>query len=48
MSYQVFLQEPAELDLEDAYNWYEDRSQGLGSEFMLDEIPSNGREEFKE
>ena len=34
MSYQVFVQEPAELDLEDAYNWYEERSRGLGSEFI--------------
>lgn len=34
MNYQVLIQSEAELDLQDIYNWYEQRSQGLGSEFI--------------
>ena len=34
MNYQVFISQEAELDLEDAYNWYESQNTGLGSEFI--------------
>ncbi len=34
MSYQVFITPEAELDLEEAYNWYESQNIGLGSEFI--------------
>ncbi len=34
MAYRILLQPAAELDLEDAFNWYEERSRGLGSEFI--------------
>ncbi len=34
MAYQVFISPEAELDLEEAYNWYEAQDTGLGSEFI--------------
>ncbi len=34
MSYQVLISPEAQLDLEDAYYWYEDQNKGLGSEFI--------------
>ena len=34
MTYQVLLSPEAELDLEDAYNWYEEQNTGFGSEFI--------------
>ncbi|MBP0017073.1 MAG: type II toxin-antitoxin system RelE/ParE family toxin [Cyanobacteria bacterium SBLK] len=34
MTYQVLLSPEAEIDLEDAYNWYEEQNAGLGSEFI--------------
>lgn len=34
MSYRLLIKPEAELDLEDAYNWYEQQSRGLGSEFI--------------
>lgn len=34
MSYGLLIKPEAELDLEDAYNWYEQKNRGLGSEFI--------------
>ncbi|MBD1211381.1 MAG: type II toxin-antitoxin system RelE/ParE family toxin [Dolichospermum sp.] len=34
MTYKIFITPEAELDLEDAYNWYEQHTVGLGSEFI--------------
>ncbi|MEA5499723.1 hypothetical protein [Limnoraphis robusta] len=34
MSYPIIIQPEAELDFEDAYCWYEQHRQGLGSEFI--------------
>jgi mRNA-degrading endonuclease RelE of RelBE toxin-antitoxin system len=34
MSYQIELHPEAVLELEDAYQWYEMRSEGLGKRFM--------------
>ncbi|BAZ28548.1 plasmid stabilization system protein [Cylindrospermum sp. NIES-4074] len=34
MTYKVLITPEAELDLEDAYNWYEQQIMGLGSEFI--------------
>lgn len=34
MSYSLLLRPEAELDIQDAYQFYEERSQGLGSEFV--------------
>ena len=34
MSYKILIKQEAELDLQDAYNWYEENSRGLGSEFI--------------
>lgn len=34
MNYRLLIQPEAELDLEEAYNWYEKGSSGLGSEFI--------------
>ena len=34
MNYRLLLQPEAELDLEDVYYWYEQRTRGLGSEFI--------------
>ncbi|MCL1471803.1 type II toxin-antitoxin system RelE/ParE family toxin [Argonema antarcticum] len=34
MNYKLQIQPEAELDLTEAYRWYEERSQGLGSEFL--------------
>ena len=34
MSYRLLIKPEAELDLEDAYNWYEQKNRGLGSEFI--------------
>ncbi len=30
----IILRPAAELEMQDAYNWYEERQEGLGSEFM--------------
>ncbi len=35
MTYKIFITPEAELDLEDAYNWYEQHTVGLGSEFIF-------------
>ncbi len=34
MSYRLLIKPEAELDLEDTYNWYEQKNRGLGSEFV--------------
>ncbi|MEM7593126.1 MAG: type II toxin-antitoxin system RelE/ParE family toxin [Cyanobacteria bacterium P01_A01_bin.83] len=34
MTYKILIQQEAELDLQDAFNWYESNSRGLGSEFI--------------
>ncbi|NER49043.1 MAG: type II toxin-antitoxin system RelE/ParE family toxin [Symploca sp. SIO1B1] len=34
MAYQVLILPEAEQDLEEAYNWYEEKNTGLGSEFI--------------
>ncbi len=34
MTYQVLLRPEAELDIQDAFEWYEQRQKGLGSEFV--------------
>ena len=34
MSYRLLIRPEAELDLEEAFLWYEERSRGLGSEFI--------------
>lgn len=34
MSYSLLIRPEAELDIQDAYQFYESRSQGLGSEFV--------------
>lgn len=34
MSYSLVIRSEAELDIQDAYQFYEERSQGLGSEFV--------------
>lgn len=34
MNYQVLLRPDAELDIQDAFEWYEQRQKGLGSEFV--------------
>ena len=34
MNYSVLIRPEAELDIQDAYQFYEQRSQGLGSEFV--------------
>ena len=35
MNYTVIVRSEAEADVEDAYRWYESRSQGLGNQFLL-------------
>jgi hypothetical protein len=35
MTYKIFITPESELDLEDAYNWYEQHTVGLGSEFRF-------------
>jgi len=32
---KILIQPEAESDLTEAYNWYEERIQGLGSDFLL-------------
>ena len=34
MSYRLITRPEAESDIEDAFEWYEDQSPGLGSEFV--------------
>jgi plasmid stabilization system protein ParE len=34
MSYGLIIRTEAELDIEDAFEWYEAQSPGLGSEFV--------------
>ncbi len=34
MTYRLIIRPEAELDLEDAFLWYESQSSGLGSEFV--------------
>ena len=34
MSYRLLIRPEAELDIEEAFLWYEERSRGLGSEFI--------------
>jgi plasmid stabilization system protein ParE len=34
MSYQLIISPEAEFDIQDAFEWYEQRSLGLGSEFV--------------
>jgi plasmid stabilization system protein ParE len=34
MIYQLIISPEAELDIQDAFEWYEQRSSGLGSEFV--------------
>ncbi|GAX34353.1 type II toxin-antitoxin system RelE/ParE family toxin [Nodularia sp. NIES-3585] len=34
MNYKILITPEAELDLEDAYNWYKQQMIGLGSEFI--------------
>ena len=34
MNYRILIQPEAETDIQDAYNWYEENSKGLGSEFI--------------
>jgi hypothetical protein len=34
MSYRLIIRPEAELDLEDAFAWYESQDTGLGSEFV--------------
>ena len=34
MSYKILIQPEAELDLQEAFDWYEENSRGLGSEFV--------------
>jgi plasmid stabilization system protein ParE len=34
MSYQLIISPEAELDIQDAFEWYEQRDSGLGSEFV--------------
>jgi plasmid stabilization system protein ParE len=35
MKYDLIIRSQAEVELAEAYDWYEDRVQGLGSEFLL-------------
>jgi len=35
MNFEIVLRPEAEADLQEAFGWYEDRSPGLGSEFLL-------------
>ena len=35
MSWQVTLRPAAQADLRDAHDWYEERRNGLGNEFLL-------------
>ena len=34
MSYQLIISPEAELDIQDAFEWYEQRDSGVGSEFV--------------
>ncbi len=34
MSYQLIISLEAELDIQDAFEWYEQRDSGVGSEFV--------------
>lgn len=34
MNYQLIISPEAELDIQDAFEWYEQRDPGLGSEFI--------------
>ncbi|MUG94367.1 type II toxin-antitoxin system RelE/ParE family toxin [Scytonema sp. UIC 10036] len=34
MTYQLTISPEAELDIQDAFEWYEQRNSGLGSEFV--------------
>ncbi|MGB3200414.1 MAG: type II toxin-antitoxin system RelE/ParE family toxin, partial [Nodosilinea sp.] len=34
MSYRLIIRPQAELDIQDAFNWYEAQTPGLGSEFI--------------
>jgi plasmid stabilization system protein ParE len=34
MNYRLIIRPEAELDLEDAFTWYESQDSGLGSEFV--------------
>ena len=35
MKYEVFLRAEAELDIQDAVNWYEEHLKGIGSNFLV-------------
>ena len=34
MRYEVIVEPPARLNIRAAYHWYEERAEGLGSEFL--------------
>ena len=34
MSYQVLFEPAAQLDIAEAFTWYEDKSYGLGGDFL--------------
>ncbi len=35
MKYNLVIRPEAEADIQDAYNWYEDRAEGLGAGFLI-------------
>jgi plasmid stabilization system protein ParE len=35
MKHDLVIRPEAEEDLQDTYNWYEDRAEGLGASFLL-------------
>jgi toxin ParE1/3/4 len=35
MEYRIIIKPEAEVDLADAFSWYEDKRQGLGYDFLL-------------
>ncbi len=35
MKYRIIIRPEAEVDLADAFSWYEDKRQGLGYDFLL-------------
>jgi len=36
MKYALLIKEEADIDITEAYKWYEDKNQGLGNEFLIE------------
>ncbi len=45
MNFELIIRPEAEADIADAFDWYESRVPGLGSEFLLPEFPEDCNDE---